>query len=88
MTPTFSPPPPTSKPTGEISVTGTVEMLDIEGGCKVLRAGPTTVYEIKGGDPEVLKVGAKVTVRGKIRSDIMTICQVGPVLEVLSSQPA
>jgi hypothetical protein len=72
---------------GEISVTGTVERMDIEGGCTVLRT-ETETYEIKGGDPSILKAGQRVTVNGKVRTDMMTICQVGPVLEVSSSKPA
>ena len=95
--PSFQPlPVPTSLPStatpapgkDEVVVTGTVEMMGIEGGCKVLRDTANKVYELKGGDPNVLSVGARVTVRGKIRTDIMTICQVGPVLEVISSQRA
>jgi hypothetical protein len=72
----------------EITLTGTVEHLGIEGGCTVLRADTNKTYELKGGDPQVLKVGARVSVKGKIRTDVVTICQVGPVLEVTSSQPA
>jgi hypothetical protein len=72
----------------EVVVTGTVEMVGVEGGCKALRDTGNKLYELKGGDPNVLAVGARVTVRGKIRTDIMTICQIGPVLEVVSSQPA
>jgi hypothetical protein len=70
-----------------VTLTGTVERVDLEGGCTVLRTGGKT-YELKGGDPKVLRTGAKVVVHGAIRTDIMTICQMGPVLEVLSSQPA
>ncbi|WP_211589006.1 hypothetical protein [Allorhizocola rhizosphaerae] len=72
----------------EVTLTGTVEFVDLEGGCRVLRAEGNKTYEIKGGDPGILKAGARVTVRGKIRTDLMTICQMGPVLEVISSQPA
>ena len=72
----------------EVSVTGTVEMVDLEGGCKVLRADSNKTYELKDGDPAILTAGARVTIRGKIRSDIATICQMGPVLEVISIQRA
>lgn len=72
----------------EVVVTGTVEMVGVEGGCKALRDTANKLYELKGGDASVLAVGARVTVRGKIRTDIMTICQIGPVLEVTSSQRA
>jgi hypothetical protein len=78
--------PGTSK--DEVVVTGTVEMIEVEGGCKALRDTGNKVYELKGGDPGVLAVGARVTVQGRIRSDLMTICQIGPVLEVVSSRRA
>ncbi len=83
-----SPTPMVKLSTGnEITLTGTVEHLGIEGGCTVLRVDSTNkVYELKGGDPQVLKVGAHVSVTGKIRNDLVTICQVGPVLDVISSQ--
>ncbi len=84
-------PEPTGKPTpgaGEVTLTGMVERLEIEGGCLVLRADTAKTYELKGGDPNTLKAGSRVTVTGKVRSDIMTVCQVGPVLEVISSRPA
>jgi hypothetical protein len=72
----------------EVVLSGTVEMVGVEGGCRALRATGNKLYELKGGDPNVLKVGAQVTVRGRIRNDLMTVCQIGPVLEVISSQPA
>lgn len=72
----------------EVVLTGTVEMVGVEGGCRALRTAGNKLYELKGGDPNVLKVGAQVSVRGKVRTDLMTICQIGPVLEVISSQPA
>lgn len=71
-----------------VTLTGTVEIMGIEGGCKVLRATDSKTYELKDGDPAVLKAGARVSVTGKIRTDLMTICQVGPVLEVASARAA
>lgn len=69
-------------------MTGIIEISAVEGGCKALRADSGKVYEITGGDPAVLTEGTRVTVRGKVRTDLMSICQIGPILEVLSSQPA
>jgi len=96
--PSFQPlPVPTSLPStagipspgkDEVVVTGVVEMVGVEGGCKALRDTGNKLYELKGGDAGTLAVGARVTVRGKIRTDIMTICQIGPVLEVASAQRA
>jgi hypothetical protein len=80
--------PPGASSKDEVVVTGTVETIGVEGGCKALRDTANKLYELKGGDAGVLAVGARVTVRGKIRTDLMTICQIGPVLEVASSQRA
>jgi hypothetical protein len=54
----------------------------------VLRADTNKTFELMGGDPNILKSGSRVTVKGKLRTDLSTICQMGPVLEVTSSQPA
>jgi hypothetical protein len=78
---------PPTKPSGEITVTGQVEFLEIEGGCLVLRAGSQT-YELKGVDRETARHGARLVVRGRVRTDLMTICQVGPVLEAIEARPA
>ncbi|HET6212253.1 MAG TPA: hypothetical protein VFE14_05205 [Micromonosporaceae bacterium] len=74
-------------PTGEITMTGEVELMPIEGGCLVLRVAGR-VYELMGGDRNMLRDGAMVSVRGRIRTDVVTTCQVGPVLEVLQVHPA
>lgn len=92
VNPTSSPTSPTDLPTtaptdkAEVTVTGRVEIVELEGGCKVLRTSANKTFELKDGDPAILKAGAQVTVRGRIRSDIATICQMGPVLEVVSIQ--
>jgi hypothetical protein len=88
-TPRFEPsvdPAPSSNK--EITLTGTVERQEIEGGCIYFRADTNKIFELRGGDPQVLKVGSRVTVKGRVRTDLVTICQMGPVLEVVSSQPA
>jgi hypothetical protein len=71
-----------------VSLTGRVERVDLEGGCTVLRGDNGTTYQLMGGDPDVVKPGASVQIRGRVRDDIMTTCQMGPVLEVLSAQPS
>lgn len=85
-TPRFQPSTEPAKTQNEMTLTGTVEHLGLEGGCTVLRTDANKVYELKGGDPQVIKVGAHVTIKGKVRNDLATICQVGPVFEVISSQ--
>jgi hypothetical protein len=53
----------------------------------VLRTDKVT-YQLLGGDPAIVKPGATLTVKGRVRDDVMTVCQMGPVLEVLSAQPS
>lgn len=80
--------PPTTKPgAGEIVVTGQVEFVELEGGCLVLRT-PSQTYELMGVDRETARHGARLTVRGRVRADVMTICQMGPVLEAIEARPA
>ncbi|MEU7826837.1 DUF5818 domain-containing protein [Catellatospora sp. NPDC049133] len=80
--------PPPAKDGRPITVRGLVERVELEGGCTVLRADNGTTYQLMGGDPNVVKPGATVRISGRLRADIMTICQMGPVLEVDSAQPA
>lgn len=75
------------KTAGEVTLTGRVEFLEIEGGCLVLRVGDQG-YQLVGVDRESARPGTMVTVRGRVRADVMTICQVGPVLQVAEIRPA
>ncbi|MBB5869953.1 hypothetical protein F4553_003332 [Allocatelliglobosispora scoriae] len=72
---------------GEVTLTGTVVFSGVEGGCWGLKVG-TKTYELLGGDRAILSDGADVVVRGVVRSDLATICQIGTPLEVLSARAA
>lgn len=92
---TASPTPPAASPSGsssakpptgsEVTLTGVVSFVGVEGGCWGLKVGGKT-YELMGGDRSVLTDGARVEVRGIVRSDMATICQIGTPLEVLSAR--
>ena len=76
-------PPSGGKSAGaELTVTGQVEFLDIEGGCLVLRSQDKG-YQLLGVRREELRPAETLTVRGRLRTDVFTTCQVGPVLEVI-----
>lgn len=78
-------PPVSVTPSGQqITMSGFVDRVGVEGGCTVLRAEGGQVYELMGGDSTVLRPGAQVVVTGRLRPDLATICQVGPVLEVVT----
>jgi hypothetical protein len=81
--PSYSPKYPPA-PSGEVTVTGTVE-AGVERGCVILRAG-TTLYQLVGKDPAIV-AGAKVTVRGRPDPGLITTCQQGTPLHVIEVTP-
>jgi hypothetical protein len=63
-----------------VELRGTVE-AGVEPGCLILQSGGKT-YGLYGGDPNVLKAGAKVVVRGLPQPDMVTTCQQGIPFQV------
>lgn len=61
---------------------GTIQFLDLEGGVWVLTTATGQRYQLFRAPRELLQEGLGVTVTGQIREDVMTVAQVGPVLEV------
>jgi hypothetical protein len=83
------PPTPTSPPTiqpqptdrgGEVTLTGEV-IEGVEAGCRLLRTS-TGEYLLIGEAANQLRVGATVSVRGQVRTDVATICQQGTPFQV------
>jgi hypothetical protein len=65
---------------------GTVYLAPVEIGCLML-ATPTADYLLSGGDRStVLVPGNTVEVVGQLRPDLMTTCQTGTVLQVISAR--
>lgn len=67
-----------------ISVTGKVEHKGIGLGAWALVSNEGKTYELRNAPSDLKKADLKVTVKGEIRDDIMTISMIGPVLEVES----
>ncbi|MGE5828777.1 MAG: DUF5818 domain-containing protein [Micromonosporaceae bacterium] len=97
--PTASPTPVSSPmspaPSGSPQTSPTFELVELVGRlevgverCIVLRTDPGKTYEMLGGDPSRLVVGARVRVRGVIRTDVMSHCMQGPIVGVSEVQPA
>lgn len=63
-----------------VELRGTVE-AGVEPGCLILQTAGKT-YGLYGGDPQVLKAGARVAVRGVPKPDMVTTCQQGIPFEV------
>lgn len=82
LPPDQSPPPgyPPSGGTRQLVLSGQVES-GVEPGCLILRdAGKT--YELMGGDPAIVKAGARVRVVGHLAVGVMSHCMQGQPFQV------
>lgn len=71
-------------PGGRLTLTGTVES-GVEPRCLILEDEKTGLrVNITGGNP-LVRVGARITVVGQIRKDLMSYCQQGPIFEVITA---
>lgn len=74
------------QPGAIISVIGTVQ-AGVEAGCKILVTTTSRPYLLLGGDPAVVRIGARLLVTGELRPDVATFCQQGIPLKVISAVP-
>lgn len=79
-TPTW-PPRGAAPPTGTTTLSGTVR-AGVEMNCLLLDG-----YLLVGGPRDVIRAGARVTVTGQVRGDLMTTCQQGTPFMVQSATP-
>ena len=64
-----------------VEAAGVVMFVDVEGGCWTLRT-EDLVYEPLNL-PEGMKVdGLQVEFEGEVRSDVDSICQIGPIIDI------
>ncbi|CAD5921568.1 hypothetical protein [Planktothrix agardhii] len=70
-----------------ITVTGTIERKGFGSGTWALVSESKT-YELHNPPQDLQKSGLKVTIKGEIRDDIMTVAMIGPVLEIESFETA
>jgi hypothetical protein len=71
--------PATVKP-ATLNLTGTIRKLAVEGTCYQLDGDNGQKYELMGKFPKI--DGTKVRVSGVVKTDMVTICQVGQPLQV------
>jgi hypothetical protein len=71
--------PATAKP-ATLNLTGTIRKLAVEGTCYQLDGDNGQKYELMGKFPKI--DGTKVRVSGVVKTDMVTICQVGQPLQV------
>lgn len=82
-----TPPPGTGTPAPQsMTLRGTVE-AGVERGCLVLTHEGVT-YLLLDADPDVVRPGARVTVRGRTAPGVMTTCMQGIPFEVSEAHPA
>jgi hypothetical protein len=88
LSPARRTPPPFATPpaspdggAGTVTVSGTVE-AGVEPNCLVLNG-----YLLVGGRDEGVRAGARVTVTGQARPDLVTTCQQGTPLQVETVRP-
>jgi hypothetical protein len=67
-------------------LSGILRRLEIEGGAIVLDADDGTTYELAfpAGWSVEPEPGARVRIRGRLATDVVTTTMVGPVIEVAS----
>jgi hypothetical protein len=75
--------PGTPSPGAMVTVRG-VAGEGVEAGCVILNADDGTVYQLLGGDLQVIMSGGRIEVRGVLRPDVMSYCQQGTPLSVQS----
>ena len=68
-----------------VEVVGVVE-AGVESGCTILRTD-TERYQLTGSVDPLIKPGARLRVKGWARSDVVTTCQQGILLQVLEVHP-
>ena len=68
----------------DITVTGKIEKKGFGFGVWALVTAEGTTYELKDPPKTLCQEISQVTIKGKIRKDIMTIAMIGPVLEIKS----
>lgn len=76
---------PGSTGKSEIQLTGRLEQ-GVER-CTILRTDDGQSYEMMGGGRLLPEIGTRVRVRGVIRTDVMSFCMQGPIVEVLEIHP-
>lgn len=65
---------------------GIVKFHDIGMGCWGFIAKDGEKYELIGGDDSLYQDGRKAKIKGRIREDLMSIGNIGPIFEVESTE--
>jgi hypothetical protein len=80
-------PPEGRCPGKEIDAHGIVHFIDVEGGCWQFEDDAGRVYQPTGGPYYMYCDGIEGNLQGCLRPDLVSICQVGTIVEVLEFAP-
>jgi len=64
---------------------GIVKFRDLGTGCWEFISKDGRKYELIGGDDSLYKDGLKAVIKGRVRDDLMSSGNIGPIFEVDSS---
>ncbi|PID59076.1 hypothetical protein CSB45_01330 [candidate division KSB3 bacterium] len=64
------------------TLNGIVKFRDIGIGCWEFETTDGAHYEIVGGDAELYQDGKQATISGKVREDVMSTANIGPIFEI------
>jgi hypothetical protein len=67
-----------------IVVTGTVQFISLEGGFFAIRGEDAKTYDPINLASEYQKDGLRVRFRGRLRSDLVGVHMIGPIVEILT----
>jgi len=68
-----------------VTLIGSVQYVAIGTGAWAIVVAEGESYEIYNGEPiAIQREGAKVTITGFIRDDVMSFAAIGPIVEVIS----
>lgn len=71
-------------PAGSFTIDGVMHYTNIEGGCWVFRTTDGQSYELTGeAAKDLLREGLRAEIVVKPRRDVMSICMVGKIVEVI-----
>lgn len=71
-------------PAGSFTIGGVMHRTNIEGGCWVFRTADGQSYELTGeAAKDLLREGLRAEIVVKPRRDVMSICMVGKIVEVI-----
>jgi hypothetical protein len=71
-------------PAATISITGTIQFFSLEGGFFAIRADDGKTYDPINLPAEYHKDGIRVRFKGRLRTDLVGVHMIGPIVEIVA----